>query len=303
MTEPYTIRVRRIEEHVVPGHRLGRHVHHDSRSLAYPFRAPRRVPIVTVEHKRNAPILDQGDLGSCTGNAMTGALATSPDFDGLPAGHPALTEKEAVALYSAATKLDSYPGSYPPSDTGSDGTSVCKAAQKAGLISGYTHATSVDAVLQALMSGPVLFGIDWYDSFDTPDSSGIVAIAKGASVRGGHEIVARQVDADRKLIGMDNSWGTSWGRMGSFWFSYDTLDALLSGSDGDATVPVPVSAPAPIPVPPQPTPVPPADADQVFAAVLRMDDRLGHQWVLENHIRANRKVAQAAQTWLSEKGL
>jgi hypothetical protein len=230
-------------------------------------------------------------VGSCTGNAETGALGTSPVYDALPADHPALNEDEALRLYAEATKLDGYPGIYPPDDTGSDGTSVSKAAAQAGLISGYTHPADVNAVLAALMAGPVILGIDWFDSFDSPDASGLVAIGKGASIRGGHEIAARGVDADRKLILLDNSWGTSWGAGGSFSFSWDTLDRLLS-TDGDAVVPVPLSAPAPVPVP-----VPVADADHALWAT-------AGPWCSYPRTRPDLvELKGALTTWASSKGV
>ena len=34
-------------------------------------------------------------------------------------------EQFAVALYSDATKVDAYPGTYPPDDTGSSGLAIC----------------------------------------------------------------------------------------------------------------------------------------------------------------------------------
>lgn len=253
----YGVFYRRIDEVVVPGKRLGRHYRRDGRSAAYPFQARRAVPVVSREWPRHAPIFDQDlpkPLGSCTGNMAAGAAATSPIFEALPAGHPALNETEAVVLYSAATKLDGYPGNYPPTDTGSDGTAACQAGKLAGLFSGYTHAATLDDVLQALMAGPVGIGSYWYDSMDDPTSSGFVGISPGAQIRGGHEYVCRRVDADRRLVGPDNSWGPGWGAAGSFWLGFGDLERLLA-EDGDCVVPLPATAPAPVPVPiPDPPP-------------------------------------------------
>ena len=50
---------------------LGRLIEHDERSRRYAFDAS-KVKLASVHHERRVPVLDQGDLGSCTGNAMTG---------------------------------------------------------------------------------------------------------------------------------------------------------------------------------------------------------------------------------------
>src|SRR5690242_20178409 len=115
------MKVRRIPEYYVHGKRLGRHVRHDPRSLRYLYPAHEVDGLVSVRHVRFIPVLDQGDLGSCTGNAAEGAVGTSPLFEALPDGNLSnptddgdLDEQQAIALYSAATALDDYDGTYPP---------------------------------------------------------------------------------------------------------------------------------------------------------------------------------------------
>src|SRR3954471_15061773 len=109
---------RQIIEVEQPDRRLGRHVNHDPRSRAYAYLATGRT-LQPVRHTRHAAVLDQGNLGSCTGNAMTGALASDPLYAGLPSG-TTLDENLAVHLYSVATSMDDFNGTYPPEDTGSD---------------------------------------------------------------------------------------------------------------------------------------------------------------------------------------
>lgn len=242
-----------IDEVVVPGKRLGRHVDPRLRQLARPYQGVRKA-IASVTWERNIPILDQGDVGSCTGNAMTGALGTGPLFAALPPG-AVLDENEALKLYSQAEVIDG-DGPYPPQDNGSTGPSVAKAAEDDGLVSGFTHYTDLDSTLQALMDGPVILGINWYSSFDTPAADGTVSIAADAYVRGGHEVLARSVDTAAQMIGLDNSWGTSYAVNGSFKMSYATLQRLLE-ENGDCTAPEPLKAPAPpAPQPPSPQPAP-----------------------------------------------
>lgn len=239
----------RIEEHVIPGKRLGRHIVHDSRSLAYAHQRSTR-PLHSVLHARRIGILNQGDTGSCTGNAETGALGTDPFFATLgPAGKKLHGERTALALYSAAETIDG-DGPFPPNDNGSCGLSVCKAAKNAGLISGYRHCLSISSILDALQSRPVIAGTNWYDSFDTPSSSGVVAISPGAQVRGGHEYLIRGADTGARTVLADNSWGTDWGAAGSFTMSWATLERLLA-EQGDATVSVPLTMPGPVPAAPE----------------------------------------------------
>lgn len=247
----HTITRRDIPEVSVEGKPLGRHVRHDSRSLSFLVESDGTV--ATARWNRVIPVLDQGQVGSCTGNAATGALGTDPDYDSLTtqiAQGLKLNEGEALTLYSAAETIDG-DGPYPPNDHGSSGLSVAKAAANAGLISGYTHITSIGAAQTAIQTGPFIVGSDWYTSFDTPDANGLVAIAKNATIRGGHEYECIGYNAESDLWEMVNSWGTSFGVEGHFFYSSVTFKALLA-NQGDATVLLPLAVPAPTPTPPPP---------------------------------------------------
>jgi hypothetical protein len=219
-----------LPEQAKPGMRLGRHVEHDPRSRDY---AAERAPKVkSVKHAATGLPLNQGEIGSCTANALCGALDSAPDYT----GSTPLEEKEAVRLYELETKLENKP--YPPNDPGGSGLMVCKAAKELGLIESYTHAFGVEHALEALVLRPVITGISWYSSFDTPDpTTGLVQIEPGAYVRGGHEIVADEIDAENKLVWFWNSWGTQYGLGGRFCMAWDTWAKLLE-EQGDVTVPL-----------------------------------------------------------------
>lgn len=178
--------------------------------------------------------VDQGELGSCTGNAMAGVLMTAPLW--MPGRN--LTEVDAVALYKAATKLDNVPGNYPPTDTGSSGLGVMKAAVKLNYITGYAHSFSLDQLQGSLTLRPGILGINWYDSFDKPNADGECPMGAAAKVRGGHEVQLFGIDTKKERVWCYNSWGPTWGgrKNGTFYLSYKTLNRLL-GEQGDATFP------------------------------------------------------------------
>ena len=97
---------------------LGRLVDHDERSRNY--QARRAAAHRSVLWGHHAPVLDQGELGSCTGNATAQLINTDYFAKSRKSGY--LTENDAVAIYSAATKLDGIPhNTYPPIDGGSSG--------------------------------------------------------------------------------------------------------------------------------------------------------------------------------------
>jgi hypothetical protein len=243
--------IRFIDEHAGAG-RLGRHVEHDPRSRAYAISEDLfPAGYTSTVHKVDIPVLDQGQLGSCTGNAAEGLVGSDPlyvavplDLPARPTGDAIQDEAQAVALYSAATRRDRIHGQYPPLDTGSTGLAVAKAAKSLGLISGYQHAFSLDATLRALSAAPLIVGVHWYEGFDHPDATGSVSIS--GSVRGGHEFLLFGIDADRHTVLARNSWGPGFGVEGCFSFSWDDLGRLLD-EQGDATLFVPVSSPSPQP--------------------------------------------------------
>jgi len=238
----------RIPEIIIPGKRLGRHV-------------DRRVPLVraaggppplsgvlkSVLHASGPGMpLNQGDTGSCTANALSGALNTIPHWS---SGKPTLDETAALQVYSLEEK-DLTGTGYPPTDDGGSGVAVCEAAITLGWCSDYQVADGIQEALLALVLRPVIVGINWFTSFDTPSGTdSLVAIAPGATVRGGHEVLATQLivpegvtienltaSLDQILVGFWNSWGTDWGTGGRFTMTAATLQQLLADG-GDVAVP------------------------------------------------------------------
>lgn len=230
----------RLPELDGPG-RLGRHVEHDPQSRAYGVvRRLAAVPRRPVLHRRRVPIYDQGapvelhgelyadGLGSCTGNALAGALSSGPN-------RHRFHEWTAVRLYARATEIDAFEGTFPPADTGSSGLAVCKAAAERGLLVEYRHAFSLDELLDALQERPAIIGIAWRTGCDYPDSSGLIRWT--GDVRGGHELCIVGDDPERRRVRLAQSWGAGWGDHGYCDLGYDDLAAALA-DDGDATVPI-----------------------------------------------------------------
>jgi hypothetical protein len=220
---------------------------------------------------------------NCTGNAAIGCMATGPFFATVDAHELTefpLTEGGAVLVYGAATALDAYPGTYPPDDTGSDGLSVAKVLQHAGWISGYEHAFSLADGLQALMSRPVIVGVNWFSEMFSPDVNGVVHPT--GDLAGGHEFVWDEHDADRGLEGFTNSWGPGWGVGGRFYVATREWASLLA-QDGDVTSFVPISDPAPIPTPS-------TDPGDVLWEATKA-------WTLAGHVGSNAAAARAVRRW------
>ena len=211
---------------------LGRKINHDLRSINFAFNT-KGLNIVDTTHKRFIPILDQGNLGSCTGNAGIGNINTSPFLGNDKVYTP--DEIGAIKLYSDAEKIDGGTG-YPPEDAGSSGLSIAKVLLNTGLISNYYHCFTLADTLKAITQFPVIVGTNWYADMFNPDPDGRVHIT--GNLAGGHEYEAYKIDTENSRIWFHNSWGEEWGIEGDFYLTYADFTTLLS-QYGDVIVLIP----------------------------------------------------------------
>lgn len=218
------------EEHGLP-YRLGRAVDHDERSKR--FVAPRATTLRSVKHRYwlSRP-LDQNGIGACTGFAGTAMLAHVPLYK--TGTLSTLTNDLGFGLYSRATEIDPFTGTWRPDDTGSSGLAVCKALRERGLIVGYDWAFGLDQALGALSLVPLMVGTYWSESMFWVDAHGLMRVS--GAVVGGHEWVVDGLDLSTKRVRGLCCWGR-WGYdgLGHFWLSIDDFAHLLA-QQGDAAV-------------------------------------------------------------------
>lgn len=180
--------------------------------------------------------LDQGQEGACVGFSWAHRLGSEPEATNNAVEDAFSIDRDtAENIYHTAQALDDIPGE------GYSGTSVlagAKAVQSLFPEKGmsYHWGFSLYDVVDALgYIGPVVLGINWYQSCFDPDEEGRIHIS--GSVAGGHAILADGVDIDSKVVTLKNSWGKTWGIEGSCYITFGDLDRLLH-EGGEACIPL-----------------------------------------------------------------
>jgi len=175
-----------------------------------------------------SPNLDQ-DEGSCTGYSLVQTLSS-----GWFAWR--FTAADGKRAYYRATELDSFVGTAPEVDTGSDGKSALRAAVEFGWVDGYYSPSTFEEVQAALLRGPCMFGSDWHTGMWTPDTSCQIHVT-GPS-EGGHEYEINRLDLERKQLRIENSWGPTFGENGKASLSFGDF-VKLSNAGGEFDCPNP----------------------------------------------------------------
>jgi C1A family cysteine protease len=205
-------------------------------------------------------VYDQGTLGSCTANAIAGAI----EFDQKKQGRPVFTPSRLFIYYNERILEGTSPTvdggaqirdgiksvaslgvcnetSWPYDDTNTDPApcSTCKFALKPTpacytqalkyKITAYQRLNSalLSALKGCLASGyPFIFGFTVYESFESPQvaKTGIVPMPSSKEkVVGGHAVVAVGYDDSKSQFIVRNSWGAAWGIKGYCMMPYSYL--------------------------------------------------------------------------------
>jgi C1A family cysteine protease len=202
------------------------------------------------------PVFDQGQLGSCTANAVAAAV----EYDAqLASSDPGLLSR--LWIYYYERKLE---GSPPDQDTGAygrDGFKVCKnlgvpleqdwaydiskfsqqppadladEAQQHRISNYRSVPRNLDAIKAVLSNRQTIaFGFTVYESFESGEvaKTGIVPMpSRGERTLGGHEVLLVGYLKDEINYGLvRNSWGDGWGLDGYFLMPWTyLLDANLA---------------------------------------------------------------------------
>ena len=213
---------------------------------AAPMAMLKKLPAAVDLRSKFPPPYDQGQLGSCTGNAIAGAIQfgrrkqkQKPDF--APARLFIYYNERAmegtVNVDSGAQIRDGIKSvvnqgacsekTWPYQITNFTVKPPAPAYTEAlkYQVTSYSRLTQTLTQLKGcLASGyPFVFGFTVYESFESPDvaKSGVMPMpAASEKVMGGHAVVAAGYDDASQRFIIRNSWGSNWGQKGYFTMPY-----------------------------------------------------------------------------------
>jgi len=234
----------------------------DHRDLAYAPPAPASLPTSVDLRPQCPPVYDQGQLGSCTGNAIAGLMQFVRKKEGLPyadrvpsrlfiyynersmegtvpqdAGAEIRDGMKAVATLGACFEDDpTAPWPYDVSRFTDEPPTACYNAAQLDEALQYQRLIHTRSMMQACLADgfPFVFGFTVYESFETTQvaDTGVVPMpTQDQGVVGGHAVVAVGYDDAKAAFLVRNSWGAGWGLGGYFWLPYDYVTNNQLASD------------------------------------------------------------------------
>ena len=234
----------------------------DHRDFLYSAIAPqiRHLPDRVDLRSKCYPIENQGNLGSCTANALAGAL----EFLELQKGAVFVDLSRLFIYYNervieGTTKEDSgaflrdgikslakqgvcpeveWP--YKISGFKEKPAAKCYRDAKKHQITSYHRITTVEEMRTCLADGyPFVFGFTVYDAFQSSQvaKTGVLDMpGPGERQQGGHAVMAVGYDNHQRRFIIRNSWDTDWGMKGYFTMPYHYLDPNQNLADDFWTI-------------------------------------------------------------------
>jgi C1A family cysteine protease len=210
-------------------------------------RAPRKLPPSVDLSPGCSAVENQGQLGSCTGNALAGAL----EFLERKAGtsfadmsrlfiyynervieHSVKTDsgamiRDGIKTLAAQGACTEKKWPYNVAQFAAKPSAACYSEAKKHKISTYHRIVTLDDMRGCLSEGyPFIFGFTVYDSFESQAvaKSGVVPMPKESEkVLGGHAVLGVGYNDAAKRFVVRNSWGAGWGKAGYFTIPYAYL--------------------------------------------------------------------------------
>jgi len=194
-----------------------------------------------------SPVEDQKDLGSCTANALAGALEFLMKKDKVAFAdmsrlfiyynervieHSVKTDSGAMIRDGIKTlaKQGACPEMSWPYNIAKFAAKPPKKCYKEALnhqILSYARINTLDEMRACLADGyPFVFGFSVYEGFESQKvaKTGVVDMPKaGEKMLGGHAVLGVGYDDAAKRFTVRNSWGTDWGKKGYFTMPYAYL--------------------------------------------------------------------------------
>lgn len=232
-----------------------RHQLPDIRDRRYAARLTAARPAEFDLRQGMPPVYDQGQLGSCTGNAIAAAMEYESDRQGLSDFAPSrlfiyyneralegTVSSDSGAVIRDGIKAVNTQGVCPetmwPYNIGMFTVTPprrCYVAAVKDRLVQYEAVKTLGDLKDAISSNlAVVFGFTVYESFESQAvaQTGVMPMPKqGERAVGGHAVVAVGYSDPKNHVIVRNSWGPSWGDAGYFYMPYQYLTGTKTGSD------------------------------------------------------------------------